>query len=98
MRAYAQMTDSRMLALIGDSQADAYELLFSFGSTENKSEFLCLLQSNELTARENEMIMAPRQDEIDKAQPIADVLPQDVIRRVTLVATMLLGRQIGIIL
>jgi hypothetical protein len=97
MLAYAQMTDTRMLTLIGDPQADAYELLFSFDSTENKAEFLCPLQSNELTARENEMIMAPRQAEIDKAQPIADILPQDVIRRVTLAATMLLGGQIGMI-
>jgi hypothetical protein len=30
MFAFAQLTDTRMLAPIGDSQADAYELLFSF--------------------------------------------------------------------
>jgi hypothetical protein len=29
-----------MLALVGDSKADAYELLFSFSSPENKTDFL----------------------------------------------------------
>lgn len=32
----------RMLALVGDPEADAYELLFSFTSAENKAEFLRL--------------------------------------------------------
>lgn len=39
MLAYAQMTDTRMVALLGDPEADAYELLFSFNSPKNKAEF-----------------------------------------------------------
>jgi hypothetical protein len=35
----------------------------------------------------------PHQTEIDAAQPIAHVLPADVMRQVTIVATMLLGGQ-----
>src|ERR1700733_9148137 len=77
MLAYAQMTDTRMLALLGDPQADAYELLFSFNSAENKAEFFRLLNSNELSACDDEFIQVPPQDEIDAAQPIAKVLPED---------------------
>jgi hypothetical protein len=97
MLAYAQMTDTRMLALLGDPQADAYELLFSFNSAENKAEFFRLLNSNELSACDDEFIQVPPQDEIDAAQPIAKVLPEDVVQRLTLIATMLLGGQAGIV-
>lgn len=93
MFAYAQMTDTRMLALVGDPKADAYELLFSFSSPENKAEFLRLLQSNDTTRTEEDEILVPNQAEIDAAQPIARVLPEDVMRQVTLVATMLFGGQ-----
>jgi hypothetical protein len=86
---FAQMTDTRMLALVGDAEADVYELLFSFSSMENKDEFLRLLHSNDATDCEDNKILVPRQDEIEAAQPIALVLPEDVMRQVTLIATML---------
>ncbi len=66
MMAYAQVTDTRMLALLGDPDADAYELLFSFNSSENKAQFLHLLMSNEETRCEDFEIMIPQQDEIDR--------------------------------
>ena len=91
MLAYAQMTDTRMLALVGDPNADVYELLFSFSSSENKAEFLRLLRSNDATDCEDDEILVPRQDEIEAAQPIARVLPEDVMRQVTLIAAMLFG-------
>lgn len=97
MFAFAQMTDTRMLALVGDPQADAYELLFSFSSPANKVEFLRLLQSNEETRCEDDMILIPRQDEIDAAQPIALVLPVDVMREVTVIAAMLSEGEPGMI-
>lgn len=93
MFAYAQMTDTRMLALVGDPQADAYELLFSFSSPDNKAEFLRLLKSNDATDCEDDEILVPNQAEIDAAQPIARVLPEDVMRQVTIIATMLFGGQ-----
>jgi hypothetical protein len=91
MFAYSQMTDTRTLALVGDPQADAYELLFSFSSPVNKAEFLSLLQSNDETRCEEDMILVPRQDEIEVAQPIARVLPADVMREVTIIAAMFCG-------
>ena len=44
---YANLTNTRSLALLGDPDASAYELLFSFSSPEEKSEFLNLVRSNE---------------------------------------------------
>ena len=91
MLAYAQMTDTRMLAPVGDAKADVYELLFSFSSAENKVEFLHLLHSNDATDCEDNEILVPRQDEIEAAQPIGRVLPEDVMRQVTVIAAMLVG-------
>ena len=88
MLAYAQRTDTRMLALVGDPEADAYELLFSFSSAENKKEFLRLLQANEATACEEEEIMIPRLDEIRDAEPIASVLPRDILNCVLAIAAL----------
>ena len=89
--AYAQMTDTRMLALIGDPEGSAYELLFSFSSPENKADFLDLLRSNDATDCEDEEILVPPQEEIEAAQPIARVLPEDVMRQVAAIAAVLLG-------
>jgi hypothetical protein len=89
MLAFSQMTDTRMLALVGDPNADAYELLFSFSSPENKADFLRLLRSNDATDCGDDEILGPCQDEIEAAQPIARVLPEDVMPQVAVIATML---------
>ena len=91
MFAFAQLTNTRMLALVGDPQADAYELLFSFSSPARKAEFLSLLQANDETRCGEDMILVPRQEEIEAAQPIARVLPADVMQQVTIIAAMLCG-------
>ena len=91
MFAYSQMTDTRMLALVGDPKEDAYELLFSFSSPVNKAEFLRLLQSNDATACEEFEILVPDPSEIEAAQPIARVLPVEVMRQVTVITAMLFG-------
>jgi hypothetical protein len=44
---YAQTTNTRALALVGDADANAYELLFSFASSEGKEQFLHLVRTNE---------------------------------------------------
>lgn len=91
MFAYAQMTNTRMLALVGSKKDKVYELLFSFDSPENKAKFLRLLQSNDATACEEDLLIVPCQDEIDAAQPIANVLPTDVLHQVFAIAAMLSG-------
>ena len=44
---YAQLTNARALALVGDPEAGAYELLFSFSTLGDKDQFLDLVRSNE---------------------------------------------------
>jgi hypothetical protein len=53
--------------------------------------FLHLLQSNDPTACEEDEILVPSQAEIEAAQPIAGVLPADVLRQVTVIAAILSG-------
>jgi hypothetical protein len=42
---YANLTNTRLLALLSDPDASAYELLFSYLSLEEKDEFLNLVRS-----------------------------------------------------
>jgi hypothetical protein len=93
---YAQMTNTRMLALLGDPEAQAYELLFSFRSAANKEEFLRLVQSNEITETDPDLIGPPSRSEIEDARPIAMVLDEDVIRHATAIAvTLVVDDDIG---
>jgi hypothetical protein len=43
----AQLTNARALALGGNSEAAAYELLFSFSMPDDKDQFLDLVRSDE---------------------------------------------------
>jgi hypothetical protein len=43
---YAHLTNPRSLALVGDPDANAYELLFSFSLSEEKKQFLEPVRSN----------------------------------------------------
>jgi hypothetical protein len=43
---YAQLTNTRALAHLGDPDASAYEFLFSFSSPEGKKEFLSLVSAD----------------------------------------------------
>ena len=88
---YAQLTDTRSLALVGDSADSAYEFLFSFSSPEGKNQFLELIRSNEDLGEayiENDLT-SPTLEEIRRARPIAKVLPEDVFYRATLIVASL---------
>ncbi|HXJ92445.1 MAG TPA: hypothetical protein VMT20_06140 [Terriglobia bacterium] len=95
---YAQLTNTRMVALLGNANANAYELLFSFSSPEEKARFLDLIRSNEDMGSdylENDFL-PPTADEIKNARPLAMVLPKDVVSQVTLVAAgLLMGSGFG---
>ena len=89
---YANLTNTRSLALLGDPDACAYELLFSFSSPEEKNEFLNLVRSNEDMG--NDYIIeftAPSSEEIRSA-PLATVLPQDALTHAMLIAVTLCAR------
>ena len=88
---YAHLTNTLSLALLGDPDANAYELLFSFSSPEEKEQFLDLVRANDDLGDdyiENDF-MSPTTEEIMKARPLAMILPEDVVTQATLVAASL---------
>lgn len=88
---YAQLTNARTLALVGDPEAGAYELLFSFSTPGDKDQFLDLVRSNEDMGSdyiENDF-MSPTTEEIRNARPLVVVLPEDIVSRATLIASVL---------
>ena len=88
---YAQLTNTRSLALVGDPDANAYELLFSFSSSEEKKQFLELVRSNPDMGNdyvENDLL-SPTNEEIKDARPLAMVLPQDGLNYAAMIAATL---------
>jgi len=88
---YAQATNTRALALVGDADANAYEVLFSFASSEAKEQFLHLVRTNEDMGNdyiENDF-MSPTAEEIRDARPLGTVLPLDVVNHIALIAATL---------
>jgi len=87
---YAQAINTRALALV-DADANAYELLFSFASSEAKEQFLHLVRTNEDMGNdyiENDF-MSPTAEEIRDARPLGTVLPLDVVNHIALIAATL---------
>jgi len=69
---YANLTNTRSLALLGDPDASAYELLFSFSSPEEKNEFLNLVRSNQDMGKDYIIeFTPPSTEEIRNARPLA---------------------------
>ncbi len=88
---YAHLTNTRLLALLGDPDANAYELLFSFSSADEKEQFLDLVRANDDLGDdyiENDF-MSPTTEEIMKARPLAMIRPEDVVTQAILVAASL---------
>ena len=87
---YANLTNTRSLALLGDPDASAYELLFSFSYPEDKNGFLNLVRSNEDMGNDyiNELT-PPTTEEIRNARPLATVLPHYVLTHAMLIGVTL---------
>ena len=81
------------MALLGDADTSAHELLFSFSSPQEKNEFLNLVSSNEAmgTAYIIELT-PPTTEEVRNARPLATVLPHDVLTHAMLIAVSLCAR------
>jgi hypothetical protein len=92
---YANLTNTRSLALVGDPDGSAYELLFSFSSPEEKNDFLNLVRSNEDMGKDYVIELAPpTTEEIRNARPLATVLPHDALTHAMLIAaTVCAGRE-----
>ena len=90
---YANLTNTRSLALLGVPDASAYELLFSFSSPEEKTEFLNLVRSNEDMGNDYiAELTPPTMEEIRNARSLATVIPHDVLTHATLIAVTLCAR------
>jgi len=76
--------------LVGDPDASAYELLFSFSSPEEKNEFLKLVCSNEEMGKDYIIeLTPPTTEEIRNARPLGTVLPHGALTHVMLIAATL---------
>ena len=73
---YPNLTNTRSLAVVGDPDASAYELLFSFLSPEQKNEFLNLVRSNEDMGKDYIIEFTPPTEEIRNAPPLGTAMPQ----------------------
>src|SRR5260370_40851230 len=75
---YANLTNTRSLALLGDPDASAYELLFCLSSPEEKKEFLDLVRSNEDMGDDHiaNEFTSPTTEEIRHARPLATSYPR----------------------
>ena len=90
---YANLTNTRSLALLGDPDANAYELLFSFSSPEEKNEFLNLARSNDDMGNYYiTELTPPTTEEIRNARPLATVLLHDALTHAMLIAVTLCAR------
>ena len=86
---YAHLANTRFLVVISDSGSGGYELLFSFSSPEEKSQFLDLVRSNKDLGSdyiENDF-MSPTTEEIRDARPLVALLPEDVFIHAMPIAT-----------
>jgi|ERR1700730_3607626 len=90
---YAELTDTRVLALVGHRRNEAYEIFFGFSSPEGKERFLNLVRSNEDMGYSyvRDEFLVPTPVEIQNARPLATVVPRDVIVHATLIASMLVA-------
>jgi hypothetical protein len=74
---FAQFTNTRVLALVGDPDVPAYEILFSFDTSEHRREFLELVRKDGYADPDEEAtFMVPTADEIRDARPIGLVFPE----------------------
>ena len=84
---YAHLTNTRSLALVGDPDANAYELLFSFASSEKKEKSLEPVRSNLNMGNdyiETDLLSPTTEDQ--GCSPTCDGPTQDVLNHATVIA------------
>lgn len=85
---FAQFTDTRMLALVGDPEMPTYELLFSFDSPQHRKEFLELVRIDGYADPDEDATFSiPTFDEIRSARPLALVFPKEQADLIMNIAT-----------
>ncbi|MGC2108807.1 MAG: hypothetical protein WA655_04775 [Candidatus Korobacteraceae bacterium] len=78
---FATATNTRVLALVGDPELPAYEILFSFDCMERHEEFLRLVEADGYADASE--FTAPSRDEIGAARPLGLVFPGEQAELIT---------------
>ena len=78
---FATATNTRMLALVGDPELPAYEILFSFDCAENHQEFLRLVEADSYADASD--FTVPSRNEITEARPVGMVFPREQAALIT---------------
>ena len=90
--AFSLITNTRMIAQIGDPNEDfpAYELWFSFTTPENKQRFLELVRQDGYADPDEPTTLKepPVFEDLPPLRPLSYVLPKDAMEQVTNVAAM----------
>ena len=95
LAAFAFVTNVRMLAKVGDPDAPAYELWFSFESHKDKRAFLAFVKADGYSdPRDEGEFMTPEKEalaEMTRLRPWGKVFPADQVALITTVmaATMM---------
>lgn len=85
---FAQFTNTRMLAFVGDPEMPTYELLFSFDLPEHRKEFLELVRIDGYAdGDEDTTFSIPTPDEIREARPLGLVFPKEQAALITNIGT-----------
>lgn len=83
---FATATNTRVLALVGDPELPAYEILLSFDCTESREEFLRLIEADGYADASE--FTVPSRDEIAEARPIGLVFPSEQAELITAVGVI----------
>ncbi len=88
--AFAMVTDTRMLAQMGDPLMPAYELWFSFDTEENKQRFLQMVREDGYANPDEEGSFEPPRslDDLPNLRPIRHVFPKKESDMITAVAVI----------
>ena len=78
---FATATNTRVLALVGDPELPAYEILLSFDCTESHDEFLRLVEADGYADASE--FTVPSRDEIAAARPLGLVFPGEQAELIT---------------
>lgn len=78
---FATATNTRVLALVGDPELPAYEILLSFDCRESREEFLRLIEADGYADASE--FTVPSRDEIAEARPIGLVFPSEQAELIT---------------
>lgn len=86
---YADITNTRCLALMGDQEAGVYEILFSFDSAESKAEFMKFVAADLGQDFIQNRLSVPCASEIASSRPVSSVIPPAALVHANLVAQLI---------